>query len=98
MKKILLSLALVSMLAAPAMATGWLYSDTAEPSNLALQQVRPCKVGRATCDSYFSLIQLGDCSYEAAMKNGRITEVNHHDTYTKGWFFFRHITTRVYGE
>lgn len=98
MKKFLLSLVAVSMLSTPVFAFGGLYSDTVEPSALSQQPVRPCKVGRATCDSYFGLVQLGDCSYEAAMKQGRMTQVNHHDTQVKGWFFFRHITTRVYGE
>ena len=98
MKKFILSLAALSMLSAPVLAAGALYSDTVEPSVLAQQPIRSCRVGKATCDNYLGLIQLGDCSYEAAMKNGKISQVNHHDTYTKGWFFYKHITTRVYGE
>lgn len=98
MKKVLFSLVALFMLSSPVLAFGGLYSDTVEPSALSQQPVRPCKVGKATCDSYLGVVQLGDCSYEAAMRNGKITQVNHHDTAVKGWFFFRHITTRVYGE
>lgn len=98
MKKIILTLAAVSILSTPAFATGWLYNDTVVPSALSQQPVRPCKVGKATCNNYLGFIQLGDCSYEAAMRNGRMTQVNHHDTQVKGWFFFTHITTRVYGD
>lgn len=98
MKKLVMSVVAVSLLSAPAFSMGWLYNDTIEPAALSQQPVRPCKVGRATCDNYLGFVQLGDCSYEAAMKNGRITQVNHHDTQSKGWFFYRHTTTRVYGE
>lgn len=98
MKKFILVMAAVSMLSTPVFAAGFLYNDTAEPTALAQQPVRPCKVGKATCNSFLGLIQLGDCSYEAAMRSAHITQVNHHDTYTKGWFFYKHITTRVYGE
>lgn len=98
MKKVIFTLVLASMLSTPALAVGWLYNDTIEPSALAQQPVRPCKVGKATCDNYLGFVQLGDCSYEAAMRNGKITQVNHHDTHTKGWFFYKHIVTRVYGD
>ena len=98
MKKIILSLAVCSMLATPVLASGFMYNDTVEPAVLSQQPIRACKVGKATCDNYMGLIQLGDCSYDAAMRNGKISQVNHHDTYTKGWFFYKHITTRVYGE
>lgn len=98
MKKMFLALAAIAVLSSPVLAAGFLYNDTVEPSTLSQQPVRPCKVGKATCDNYLGVVQLGDCSYEAAMRNGRITQVNHHDTYVKGWFFFKHITTRVYGE
>lgn len=98
MKKIILSLLAVSILSTPVLAKGALYNDTVEPSALSQQPIRPCKVGKATCDNYFGLVQLGDCSYEAAMRAGKITQVNHHDTHTKGWFFFTHTTTRVYGD
>lgn len=86
------------MLSTPVLAAGLLYNDTVEPAVLSQQPVRPCKVGKATCINFMHMVQLGDCSYEAAMKNGHITQINHHDTYTQGWFFYSHITTRVVGE
>lgn len=98
MKKVIFTLVLASMLSAPALATGWLYNDTIVPSALSQQPVKPCKVGKATCDNYLGFVQLGDCSYEAAMRNGKITQVNHHDTHVRGWFFYTHITTRVFGD
>lgn len=98
MKKTILSLAALAMLSAPAFATGFLYNDTVEPTTLSQQQVTSSKVGRAECTNYLGFVQLGDCSYEAAMRNGRICHVNHHDTCTKGWVFFKHIVTKVYGD
>lgn len=98
MKKLFLGIAAFAMLSTPVLAAGWLYSDTVEPSALPNQVPRTCRVGKATCDSYLGLVQLGDCSYDTAMRNGKISFVNHADTYTKGWFFFKHITTKVYGE
>lgn len=98
MKKFILSLAALAVFSSPVMAAGFLYNDTVEPAALSQQPINSCKVGKAKCDNYFGLVQLGDCSYEAAMKNGRISHVNHHDTQVKGWFFFKHITTRVYGD
>lgn len=97
MKKICLTMLAAAMLSTPAMATGFFYNDTVEPTALGLQNVSGCKVGKSSCNNYFGIVQLGDCSYEAAMRNGKITQVNHHDTYTKGWVFVKHITTRVYG-
>ena len=98
MKKILLTIAAAYLLSSPVLAAGALYSDTIEPGALPNQVPRTCKVGTATCDSYLGMVQLGDCSYNAAMKKGGISFVNHADTQVKGWFFFQHITTRVYGE
>jgi len=98
MKKIILGLAAVTLLSTPAFATGLFYNDTVEPTTLGQQPVKPCKVGKATCANYMGVVQLGDCSYEAAMKNGHISEVNHHDTQTTGWFFYKRIITKVYGE
>lgn len=98
MKKFIMTAVAVSMLSAPVLAEGIFYNDTVMPSMLSNQGIRSCKVGKATCDNYMNMVQLGDCSYDAAMRNGKITQVNHHDTYTQGWFFFKHITTRVYGE
>lgn len=37
------------------------------------------KTGEATCTSVLALVAVGDCSIEAARKNGGITKVNHVD-------------------
>lgn len=98
MKKIFLSLAALSVLSLPAMAGGIIYENTQEPVTLSIQTKNFCKVGTATCKNYFGLVQVGDCSYETAMKNGGIKNVHHHDTKTKGWFFCKKKTTKVYGQ
>ena len=99
MKKVLFSLAMFSVLSMPVLAKeGLIYSDTVIPSRLANQAITSCKVGKAECQNYFGLVQLGDCSYDAAMKNGRISHVKYHDTQIKGWFFLKHKITRVYGD
>lgn len=98
MKKLILSIVAVAAMTAPVLAAGAIYENSTEPAVLSLQTSRVCKVGTATCKNYFGLVQLGDCSYDAAMKNGKITQVHHHDTKTKGWFFLKRQTTKVYGE
>jgi hypothetical protein len=98
MKKIILSLVAVAALSTPVFAKGVIYENSTEPSTLSLQTQKACKVGTATCKNYFGLVQIGDCSYEAAMKNGKITQVHHHDNQVKGWFFLKRQTTKVYGE
>jgi len=37
------------------------------------------RTGEATCTSVLAVVAMGDCSIEAAMKNGGITKVNHVD-------------------
>ena len=37
------------------------------------------KVGIASCESYFGLVAIGDCSIKAAMKKGGITQINYVD-------------------
>ena len=37
------------------------------------------KTGEATCTSVLAVVATGDCSIEAAKKNGGITKVNHVD-------------------
>ena len=58
------------------------------------------KVGKATCLSYVWAVALGDCSTEAAMKNGDISKVHHVDYKEKSYFFsiYSEYTVVVYGE
>ena len=100
MKKTLVVLGLLGFMATSsgAYAIPGIYTDTKEPTVLSLQTPNVTKCGQASCKNYwFGIVKLGDCSYQAAMKNGGITQVHHHDTATKGWFFLNKKTTTVYG-
>ena len=100
MKKTLVVLGLLGLIAASSgvHAIPAIYADTSEPSTLSLQSPNSLKCGQASCKHYwFGIVKLGDCSYQAAMRNGGITQVHHHDTKNKGWFFLKEVTTKVYG-
>jgi hypothetical protein len=60
------------------------------------------KIGEATCKIYFGLVNLGECGYEMAKKNGGITQVHHADVYLKDYrllfvSFYAIQRTQVYG-
>jgi hypothetical protein len=57
-------------------------------------------VGRSSCASYLWMVSTGDCSVEAAMKNGGLTKVHHVDAEVRSFFFgmYTKLTTVVYGE
>jgi hypothetical protein len=101
MKKTLFSLALTGLLLTiSSNANAFeIYGNINTPSNLSLQTAKSLKCGAASCKIYwFGIVKLGDCSYQAALRNGKMTQVHHQDTQTKGWFWLKTITTRVYGE
>lgn len=96
MKKFFLALAMLCFVAQSANA-GIIYENATYPTTVSLQTKSCSKRGSATCRNFLGLVTLGDCSYHKAMKNGRISQIHHHDTQKYGWFFYRQITTRVYG-
>jgi len=105
MKKVLATALFAGLLLASSnsfaygIAKGTIYSSTITPGEMSTQTSRAGKCGQASCDAYwFGIVQLGDCSYQAAMKNGGITQVHYQDTKTKGWFWKQTMTTRVFGE
>ncbi len=101
MKKIFISLALASMLLSiNSTASAFeIYSNINTPTNLSEQTSKSLKCGMAKCKIYwFGVVKLGDCSYQAALKNGKMTRIQYQDTQTKGWFWLKTITTRVCGE
>lgn len=55
-------------------------------------------VGRSTCTRLFGKLAVGDCSIDAAMRDGRIYRVHHVDTEVKDYILFQNVTTIVYGE
>ena len=58
------------------------------------------KIGTASCSSYVWLVTTGDCSINAAMKDGGITKVHHMDVQTVSYFLgiYKKVTAIAYGE
>ena len=78
MKKLFATLALLSVMAMPAVASepfGIVYQDTTHQL-LGSGSVAPAKMGTATCTSYFGIVALGNCSVKQAMQNGRINSLS----------------------
>ena len=101
MKKTLFSLVLMALLLiiSPTAFAFEIYSNINTPATLSLQTPRVTKCGTASCKIYwFGIVKLGDCSYQAALRNGKMSQVHHQDTQINGWFWLKTITTRVYGE
>jgi hypothetical protein len=87
----------------PAPAGLLITSVTVPAQNLAVatdKDAKSDKVGKASACGLLGLFAFGDGGIEAAMKDGRITKVNHVDHSVVGilytlWFIDQ---TRVYGE
>lgn len=60
---------------ATAYPVGSLYTDVKLPVNVTSNTGQPLKVGVATCKSILTWVATGDCSLNAAIKDGGITEV-----------------------
>lgn len=103
MKHMVLRMVLVMVLALSISGCALLYNDLKTPlpslSVEASTQTRT-QVGTSSCASYVWVVALGDCSVEAAMKNGSVSKVHHVDAEFKSYFFgiYTKFTTVVYGE
>lgn len=100
MKRLFATVALLSVMAMPAMASepfGIVYQDTTHQL-LGSGSTTPSKMGTATCTSYFGVVALGNCSVKQAMQNGRISSLSHADQATKNILGFKKITTRAFGQ
>ena len=106
MKKIISCLLLVifsagsfmgcAMVVAP--VTGGLYTDLKAPVT-ATSNTGSTKVGTGECTSILGMLALGDCSIDAAMKNGSITKIHHVDYDAMSFFWiYAKYTIKVYGE
>ncbi len=89
MKRFILTLVLVSSVlfsgcAAVGMApvTGFIYTDVKAPVT-ATNNSKGNKKGEAVCTSILGIVAIGDCSIDAAAKNGNITKINTVDYNTK---------------
>jgi len=58
---------------------GSIYTDVSLPMEATGAAGRATKVGTTECKSILSLVATGDCSIEAAKKQGGITTVDHVD-------------------
>ena len=64
---------------ATSMPVGGIYTDLKLPVTATSDGGGTVKVGTAECMSVLALVATGDCSIEAAKKNGGITKVYHVD-------------------
>lgn len=55
------------------------------------------KVGTSEAKCYFGMVGLGDCSIDAAVKNGGIKDIKYVDRKVLNTFGLTTITTQVYG-
>jgi hypothetical protein len=84
--------------AARSPVTGAWYTDV-KADSVSTSNAGGNKVGRATAKSYVGLVALGDCSTDAAAKNGGITKISHVDY--ESWSIlglYATTTTVVHGE
>lgn len=79
--KFVLALGAAVMLMGCAMLVpmGSVYTSVKLPMTATGNGGASSKTGEATCTSVLALVAVGDCSIEAAKKNGGITKVNHVD-------------------
>jgi len=90
MKKTLNSLALTcTVFALSACATpypiGSIMTNVTLPVQVTSNEGTSSKVGEAGCKSYLAMFSSGDCSIDAAKKNGGITKVHHADWHAKNF-------------
>lgn len=103
MRKIGLAFALgaagMLMGCATTMPIGGLYTEVKLPVAVTSNSSASQKVGVAQCTSVLSLVATGDCSIDAAKKNGGIAKVNHVDWDAKNILgIFGTYKVTVYGE
>ncbi len=82
-----------------AIPLGSLYSDISFPGGVGNGDVAYTKVGKATSNSYFSLIAVGDSSIDTAAREGGITKIKFVDyKATNILGVVGEYTTYVYGD
>ncbi len=79
--------------------SGVVYTDLKLPVNITGNGGKAPKVGTAECTSVLSLVATGDCSVEAAKKQGGITKIHYVDWDAKNVLgLFGTYKVVVYGE
>ncbi len=75
-----------------------IYSDIKEPLEYAVPGATlGHKVGEGHCKTVLGIVNWGDCSVKAAMKNGNITKVTSADWEKKYVIVYGRKTLKVYG-
>lgn len=98
---LVVALLLVSFVTGCAMVqapvVGLLFTDVTAPV-MATSETSRSKVGVSKCNAIIG-IATGDCSIEAAMKQGGIRKIQHVDYRVKSYLgLYAECTTTVYGE
>jgi hypothetical protein len=62
---------------------GSVFTDVTLPVSATANNEKGVKTGSAECLSIMSLVAVGDCSMDAARKNGNITRVTHADWHAR---------------
>jgi hypothetical protein len=103
----ILSIAILAILLSGCVAKhspviGLLYTNTTHTGTgtggVIDNKVKSDKVGTSTCTSVMNLVAYGDCSVNAAKKNGKITKVNSIDHQSTASLFYSSYNTIVKGE
>jgi hypothetical protein len=58
---------------------GGAFTDLTLPVQVTNENGTSSKQGKSSCVSYAAMVAMGDCSIEAAKRDGGITEVHHMD-------------------
>jgi TRL-like protein family len=103
MNRIIATFAVLVLMASALSGCGLLYNNVKMPvPTLSMDTSAQSRahVGKASCSSYLWLVNVGDCSVQAAMDNGGITKIHHVDSeyvsYLLGLYW--KFTTVAYGE
>jgi hypothetical protein len=79
--------------------SGGIYTNVSIPNSAMDANARVVKSGKGECKSVLGIVAWGDCSVQAAMKNGRLKKVHHVDNKVMSiLFFYSKTTTVAYGE
>lgn len=75
-----------------------IYNGTKEPADYAIPGATlGTKTGKAACRTVMGIVNWGDCSIKAAMKDGKITKVTSADWEKKFIVVYGVKSLRVYG-
>ena len=104
MKKIIALFAFLTIVFAGSQAKAYepwgfaIFNGTVEAHSDAVQNATlGSKTGVSTCKTFLGLVNWGDCSIKAAMKNGRISKVTSADWERHFVLIYGEKTLRVYG-